>query len=776
MKLKILQYLVFINLFFPLSYAQNVGIGTTTPATPLDVVGTIRTDSGLVVSPNSVPAGANISANALHSSIRVTDEGATAANLFTLTGSPKAGQMLYLVNEDADTVTFDGNTIAPNAAGLFFYNGSNWFFLNEGQPDTDWTRAGDSVFTDAFVGIGTTAPPEPFSVSVGQTVNVTDQEQTSQDGNISINPGQELRQSIVAGSDYTVLEITFNISRPLLGGAGTAVVDVYNGDVASGGTPLTSSDPVNIDALMLERTFTFSTPPTLTNGQTYTLAIRNANATQDLNIQSNSVGGYANGTYYDVSGVDQAPADLKFSVSFDQLVYPFQVQSTGNVLVDGNLRVENNLNVQSSANVQGLFTGVTGGLFTGPVSFSPLAGNTAIQMTGAMLLSQFGDGPSGEGNFYREDGNLFYNNAFGPQALVSNETPAWTKTNNGLLANTSPIGINTATPQGLFDIATLGVGSALDQSQTTSGGTGTTPIHQSFQPGTNGLLTQIDLELSTTADDYYVVFYKGDTIPGATPIGSSDLLSLPNSFPLVVRSFTFSKPIPLEAGATYSFKLLSANLSFPLSGFSNANPYANGAQITNSRDKSASNDLYFETYMQNSGSGLTVTSTGDVGIGTTTPASKLEVCGDTRIVGQISANSSNLTSGLTCSSDRRLKTNIAPIDNPIKVIGALTGVRYNWRTTEFPNHGYTSDLQHGLIAQDVEAVVPSLVVTQSDGYKSVNYIAVIPFLIEAIKDQQLQINTLQQENSDLKKQVQRINQLEANVEVLKSLLGEQATR
>ena len=50
----------------------------------------------------------------------------------------------------------------------------------------------------------------------------------------------------------------------------------------------------------------------------------------------------------------------------------------------------------------------------------------------------------------------------------------------------------------------------------------------------------------------------------------------------------------------------------------------------------------------------------------------------------------------------------------------------------------------GVIAQEVEKIFPELVSTNANGYKSVNYIGLIPVMIESIKDQQQQINELTQ--------------------------------
>ena len=87
------------------------------------------------------------------------------------------------------------------------------------------------------------------------------------------------------------------------------------------------------------------------------------------------------------------------------------------------------------------------------------------------------------------------------------------------------------------------------------------------------------------------------------------------------------------------------------------------------------------------------------------------------------------------SSDRNLKTNIQPINNALDKVNKLEGVSFNWKS----NGG----AELGLIAQDVEQVLPELVITDSKtGLKAVKYGNIVPVLIQAIKEQQKQIDEL----------------------------------
>ena len=88
----------------------------------------------------------------------------------------------------------------------------------------------------------------------------------------------------------------------------------------------------------------------------------------------------------------------------------------------------------------------------------------------------------------------------------------------------------------------------------------------------------------------------------------------------------------------------------------------------------------------------------------------------------------------TSLSDVNKKENITRIDNALVITQQLEGVRFDWKDTHEPSLG--------LIAQEVEKILPELVETSDDGTKSVSYGNIIGVLIEAIKEQQKQIDEL----------------------------------
>ena len=104
------------------------------------------------------------------------------------------------------------------------------------------------------------------------------------------------------------------------------------------------------------------------------------------------------------------------------------------------------------------------------------------------------------------------------------------------------------------------------------------------------------------------------------------------------------------------------------------------------------------------------------------------------------------------SSDRRLKTNVKPIDNAVDKVLKLNGIIYTWNELAKTLVGYNTNQQVvGLFAQDLEAVLPEAVklapfdtdengISKSgENYKTIQYEKVVPLLVEAIKEQQQQI-------------------------------------
>jgi hypothetical protein len=93
------------------------------------------------------------------------------------------------------------------------------------------------------------------------------------------------------------------------------------------------------------------------------------------------------------------------------------------------------------------------------------------------------------------------------------------------------------------------------------------------------------------------------------------------------------------------------------------------------------------------------------------------------------------------TSDIRLKENITPILNPIAKIEAIGGYTFDWKLEHKDLHGFEGH-DVGVIAQEIEVIMPEVVTTRDSGYKAVKYEKLVPLLIEAIKDLQKQVDEL----------------------------------
>ena len=133
---------------------------------------------------------------------------------------------------------------------------------------------------------------------------------------------------------------------------------------------------------------------------------------------------------------------------------------------------------------------------------------------------------------------------------------------------------------------------------------------------------------------------------------------------------------------------------------------------------------------------------------------------DTLISALASCSSGGCGSGSGGCSDRRFKNNISPIETPLDKVSKLNGVTFTWDREKFPLRLFPEGRKIGLIAQEVESVVPEVVNTDKEGYKSVEYDKLVALLVEGIKEMKQQI--LKQETV-IQEQGERIRELETAV-------------
>ena len=107
------------------------------------------------------------------------------------------------------------------------------------------------------------------------------------------------------------------------------------------------------------------------------------------------------------------------------------------------------------------------------------------------------------------------------------------------------------------------------------------------------------------------------------------------------------------------------------------------------------------------------------------------------IVGRIDASNDVVAFS---TSDSRLKTNIKPIKNALEKVSQIGGYEFDWND-EIEIHGYEGH-DVGVIAQEIESILPEVVTTRDNGYKAVKYEKIVPFLIQCIKELKDEIHDL----------------------------------
>lgn len=130
---------------------------------------------------------------------------------------------------------------------------------------------------------------------------------------------------------------------------------------------------------------------------------------------------------------------------------------------------------------------------------------------------------------------------------------------------------------------------------------------------------------------------------------------------------------------------------------------------------------------------------GNFGIGTTSPAYRLDVDGD------INASGVVRSSGVALSSDKRFKTNIEEIKGVLPKLMELSVIYHYWDTLNYPERNFSKARALGLIAQEIQKIYPELVFEDKNGYLSLDYAKFSAILLRAIQEQETEINKLKEQ-------------------------------
>lgn len=142
------------------------------------------------------------------------------------------------------------------------------------------------------------------------------------------------------------------------------------------------------------------------------------------------------------------------------------------------------------------------------------------------------------------------------------------------------------------------------------------------------------------------------------------------------------------------------------------------------------------------------------------------------------------TTGFYTGSDRKLKNDVMTLNNALSIINKLKPSVYTFKTNEYKQMNLPEGLQYGLIADEVQEVIPAVVkkmiqpaqfennnsqgkkLSERVEFNAINYMEIIPILIAAVKEQQVIIEDLKMKYNKYEQQQKQIDELKALVQIL----------
>jgi hypothetical protein len=196
-------------------------------------------------------------------------------------------------------------------------------------------------------------------------------------------------------------------------------------------------------------------------------------------------------------------------------------------------------------------------------------------------------------------------------------------------------------------------------------------------------------------------------------------------------------PIGVVSGSSQLssiFEAIASSTHTLVSGSSQINADSITNFDTNVKDKLNADTVVSGSSQVLGGSTIHSGSSGDyqfnsIGVGTAAST----VAGEIRAIADITA---------FYSSDIRLKENIQPIQNALEKVEFISGNTYDWKEGYEEIHSHKGN-DVGVIAQEIEEILPQIVTNRDNGYKAVQYEKIIPLLVEAIKELSAKIKRLE---------------------------------
>ena len=665
---------------------------------------------------------------------------------------------------------------------------------------TTIAQAGNTFsLTGGNVGIGTSSPAGLLSVqssALGAAAPDVQQLTTNSSGSAT-----DSWQSFTATASGNLTQLDLRVSSPTGANGAPGTLSVYAGQ-GTGGALLTTQAIVYNDVLNTYQPYVLTAPVAVTAGQQYTYRFQTPTNSVDF-VDLSTANPYAGGrciystawdfcfkTYVAPTVITNVLTALAAgNVGIGTATPGQKLDVTGNTNVTGNSYVSGNVGVGTPTPTQKLE--VAGQVFSSTGGFR-FPDNTV--QTSAMPTATASNGLTKTGNNIALGGALT-----GATAIAQGGNNFSLMGGNVGIGTSSPAGLLSVEGNA------LGAG-ALDQQQLTTGFSGgATDQWQSFTAGISGSLSQLDLRVSSPTGANgapgTLSVYAGQGTGGALlttqAIVYNDVLN-------TYQPYVLTAPVAVTAGQQYTYRFQTPTNSVGFVSFSTANPYAGGrASFSATHDlcfktyvagmvttsvltalangnvgigTSAPRGLFDvngpgDTYLvddPNNGttqsvflpghlllapySGASGTAYVQARVPAPTAATSIgltfRTSSGTALIDAfvLNANGSAVFAGPVTAtsftpSDARLKENIRSLGGALASVLVLRGVRYTYRHN-LPGKTLPAGEQVGVLAQEVEALYPELVATGADGYKAVNYAQLAPVLIEAIKEQQTQLEEL----------------------------------
>jgi hypothetical protein len=396
--------------------------------------------------------------------------------------------------------------------------------------------------------------------------------------------------------------------------------------------------------------------------------------------------------------------------------------SNGNIILDANgtgiidinspIDVEGHANFQNTANFVGEVT-VETGIIPDTAGDAAYLGTSAYPFSEAHIgLITIGDGTTSAENrtVTTSSGDLI----LGANSNIVNVDSNLSVTNNSTFSGNVTIqgssktfSVNDSSSVSKFSIASDTGNTIIEGTLTLNGGL-----------TLNGKLGITNTTDSSSSTDTNASFYTsgGGSIAKKLFVGetlaAADRITASNGLTVTTGGLTVSAGGIDAAGQTVTATTFTGN--------------AASATIATNVSGGSGRILY------NSGTDSTTTSSNLTFDGT-----NLDVGGEIRAKSDIVAY---------LNSDERLKTNISLIENALTKVSEISGVTYNWNDLAI---GKDQNIREaGVIAQEIEKVLPEVVTERDNGFLAVKYEKLVPLLIEAIKELNIKVQDIEQKLTD----------------------------